>query len=215
MLLRGKGMVSYEASRRIHGFYFITPTPGTTANLITQASQAVRGGAGVIQYRDKHSPDRVRCQNARVLKKECRHALFIVNDRPDIALASGADGVHLGAEDMAPELVRSLAGGKLLIGVTVRDARGAAEAERCGADYVSLGPVYPTHTKSVGVLACGPERIGEVKKACTLPIVAIGGITRARARAVVEAGADALCAIAAVCDADFPEDEVRWFASLF
>jgi thiamine-phosphate pyrophosphorylase len=139
-------------------------------------------------------------EHARAIRKLTRRAgrLFIVNDRLDIALASGADGVHLGQEDLPMADARSLSPKGFLIGVTVHDVVEAVEAEKGGADYIGLSPIFCTGSKSDAGAACGIEMIRKVRKAISIPLVAIGGIGPSNAREVLEAGADGLAVISAV-----------------
>jgi len=119
---------------------------------------------------------------------------FILNDRLDIALAVGADGVHLGDEDLPIREARRLAGGDFIIGATVRDGQMAKEAERAGATYVGLGPIFDTNTKNAGS-PLGTNIIPSVKERCALPVIAIGGINLERVERVLRAGADGIAVI--------------------
>jgi len=164
------------------------------------AERALAGGADVIQLRDKKLEGRRLMEHARAIRKLTNDAgkSFIVNDRLDVALASGADGVHLGQEDMALADARALAPEGFLIGVTVHDLREAVEAEKGGADYLGLSPIFATGSKSDAGSACGLDMLRKVKRAVSVPVVAIGGINAANAREVLEAGADGLAVISAV-----------------
>jgi len=164
------------------------------------AERALAGGADVIQLRDKKLEGRRLMEHARAIRKLTNDAgkSFIVNDRLDVALASGADGVHLGQEDMALADARALAPEGFLIGVTVHDLREAVEAEKGGADYLGLSPIFATGSKSDAGSACGLDMLRKVKRSVSVPVVAIGGINAANARKVLEAGADGLAVISAV-----------------
>jgi thiamine-phosphate pyrophosphorylase len=112
-----------------------------------------------------------------------------VNDRVDLALAGGADGVHVGDEDLPPEAARRLLPPGAILGVTVRDLRGALAAHAAGADYVGLGPVFPTATKQLDFPPLGLARIAEISRASPVPVVAISGIGASNIRQVAAAGA--------------------------
>jgi len=123
--------------------------------------------------------------------------LFIVNDRLDIALAAGADGVHLGQDDLPPDAARAVAGRRLIIGVSPPSLEQALAAEEAGADYIGVGPVFPTATKP-DYPAVGLELVRKVAERVRIPFVAIGGIDRTNAAAVVAAGARRLAVVRAV-----------------
>jgi thiamine-phosphate pyrophosphorylase len=164
------------------------------------AERAVEGGADVIQLRDKRMEGRALMEHARAIRRLTKRAgrLFIVNDRVDVALASGADGVHLGQEDIPLRDARAIAPEGFIIGVTVHDVAEAEEAERGGADYIGLSPIFLTGSKSDAGAACGLGTLREVKARILIPVVAIGGIGPSNAREVLEAGADGLAVISAV-----------------
>ena len=184
-----------------YGLYVVTDEALSTGLSHTEiAKRAVAGGADVIQLRDKDMEGRKLLEHARAIRYITRRAgrLFIVNDRLDIALASGADGIHLGQEDMPLADARSISPKGFLIGVTVHDVEEAVEAEKGGADYVGLSPVFATDSKNDAGSACGPDMLKAVKMAVSIPVVAIGGIGPGNARDVLEAGADGLAIISAV-----------------
>jgi thiamine-phosphate pyrophosphorylase len=149
--------------------------------LLEAARLALRGGADIIQLREKEAKDREILSLARDLR-EMTHdagALFIVNDRPDIARLAGADGVHLGQTDLPPAAARAILGPDGIIGVSTHSVEQARQAVADGADYIGVGPMFPTATKgySEGV---GPSYIREAASVAGLPLVAIGGITPER-----------------------------------
>ncbi len=167
------------------------------------ARQAVDGGAGVIQLRDKTRGSRELVKIGRDIRKITRDAgaLFIVNDRLDVALACGADGVHLGQGDLSPGTARQLAPPGFLIGVSVGDAVQARKAEAAGADYVVLSPVFTTASKTDAGPGHGLAELAKIRSAVRVPVLAIGGITRANASEVIRAGADGIAVISAVVSA--------------
>jgi thiamine-phosphate pyrophosphorylase len=130
-----------------------------------------------------------------------RSVPFIINDRLDIALACGADGVHLGQDDMPPDAARKLLGGVKIIGVSANTLKEAREAERLGADYVGLGPIYATVTKDTDLPVLGPEGIRRMREKIGIPIVAIGGINAGNAAAVMKAGAAGVAVVSAILGA--------------
>jgi len=172
---------------------------------------AIRGGARLIQYREKQATTRRMIAVARALAEVCHQggALFLVNDRLDVALAVAADGVHLGRQDMPVALARSLLGPERLIGVSVQAARAMAEAEREGADYLSLSPVFATPTKPDHEVPLGLEGGRALAGRSRLPVVAIGGSDRTNAAEVIRAGAHGVCVISAVLRAPDPEQAAR------
>jgi thiamine-phosphate pyrophosphorylase len=164
------------------------------------ARLALEGGADVIQLRDKEMEGRKLLEHAVEIRKLTRKAgaLFIVNDRLDIALASKADGVHLGQEDMPVKAARKLCPKRFIIGVTAHDVAESVRAEKEGADYIGLSPIFQTGSKGDAGTACGVAMIRKVKEKLWIPVVAIGGIGPSNAEEVLEAGADGLAVISAV-----------------
>ena len=152
-------------------------------------------GVRVMQLRLKSASGRDLLAAARAIATMCRErgAMLIVDDRTDIAMLAGADGVHLGQEDLPLEAARRLAGSEMIIGISTHSVEQAVAAERGGADYIGFGPMYPGGLRD-NVVGKGLDLLREVRAAVRIPIVAIGGITEATMPAVLEAGADA-CAI--------------------
>jgi thiamine-phosphate pyrophosphorylase len=163
--------------------------PAALARLLLDA------GARVMQLRLKSASGRDLLAAARVIATMCRErgAMLIVDDRTDIAMLAGADGVHLGQEDLPVEAARRLAGSEMIIGISTHNVEQAVAAECGGADYIGFGPMYPGGLRN-NVAGKGLELLREVRAAVRIPIVAIGGITEATVPAVLAAGADA-CAI--------------------
>ena len=152
-------------------------------------------GVRVMQLRLKSASGRDLLAAARAIATMCRErgAMLIVDDRTDIAMLAGADGVHLGQEDLPLEAARRLAGSEMIIGISTHSVEQAVVAERGGADYIGFGPMYPGGLRN-NATGKGGDLLREVRAAVRIPIVAIGGITEATMPAVLEAGADA-CAI--------------------
>ncbi|WP_224365489.1 thiamine phosphate synthase [Hyalangium versicolor] len=170
-----------------------------------KAARLLSGGARILQLRMKRTPPREALAAAREVVAACRRvgALCLLNDRVDLALLSGADGVHVGDEDLPPEAARELLGAGRVVGVTVRSAAGARAAREAGADYVGLGPVFGTTTKQVPAPVLGLEAFAAVVRDSPLPVVGIGGVGLANIAQVAAAGAH--CA-AVVSDALLAED---------
>ncbi|OPY29128.1 MAG: Thiamine-phosphate synthase [Methanomassiliicoccales archaeon PtaU1.Bin030] len=172
---------------------------------------ALDGGADVIQLRDKDLSGRDLYALAREMASlvHASRARFIVNDRLDIALAAGADGVHLGQYDLPVAAARSLSPPSFIIGVSVGSVEEALAAERDGADYVALSPVFSTPTKDDAGPGHGLEVLREIKAAVKLPVIAIGGVNAGNVTEVVAAGADGVAVISAVLGADDVEAAAR------
>jgi thiamine-phosphate pyrophosphorylase len=164
------------------------------------AQLAVLGGAGIIQLRDKGRSCAELAAVGREIAAITRKAgaVFIVNDRLDVAMTCGADGVHLGQGDLRVDTARQLAPPGFIIGVSVGTAEEAEEAEREGADYVALSPTFSTASKDNAGPGQGLDRLREIRCAVSIPVIAIGGITRQNAGDVIAAGADGIAVISAV-----------------
>ena len=169
------------------------------------AEAAILGGADVLQLRDKESSSGRLYRVAMQLRKLTRDANipFIVNDRLDIALAADADGVHVGQADLPASVVREIMGPGRILGVSVDTVEEALLAEKDGADYLGVGPVFEARgTKPDAGEPLGVDRIARIRRHCRLPIVAIGGIDAENAGKVRDAGADAAAVISAIGTAD-------------
>jgi thiamine-phosphate pyrophosphorylase len=169
------------------------------------AEAAILGGADVLQLRDKEASSGMLYRVALQLRKLTRDTKvpFIVNDRLDIALAADADGVHVGQADLPASVVREIMGPGKILGVSVDTVEEAIQAEKDGADYLGVGPVFEAReTKPDAGEPLGVDRIARIRRHCRLPIVAIGGIDAENARRVREAGADAAAVISAIVAAD-------------
>jgi len=164
------------------------------------AEQAVEGGAGVIQLRDKTCSLRDLVRIGREIGAITRRtgATFIVNDRFDVALACGADGVHLGQDDLRCDTVRQIAPAGFVIGVSVGSVEEAVDAEQGGADYVALSPVFSTGSKVDAGPGHGLEMLRAICDSVRIPVIAIGGIGPDNAGSVIDAGAEGVAVISAV-----------------
>jgi thiamine-phosphate pyrophosphorylase len=181
------------------GLYFITDRHLSKNGVLHDAEQALKAGVKVIQYREKEHSTGSQLHEALQIKELCSryNALFIVNDRIDIALASCADGVHLGQEDMPLVTAKRLLP-EAIIGVTVHNTTEAEEAEKGGASYLGVSPVFETSTKKDAGKPAGIRLIKDVRKATTLSLVAIGGINDSNLDSVLSAGCRSVCMISAV-----------------
>ena len=179
--------------------------------LADAVAAACRGGVRVVQVREKEAADAEVAAIARDLAPIVREAggLLIVNDRVDAALAAGADGVHLGPEDAPPAEARRRVGPDLLVGVTTHDLAQANRAVAEGADYVGIGPVFPTDTKGVPIRVVGPEAAGRVGRSIAVPAFAIGGISPANAKRLRAEGVSRAAVCAAILGAEDPEAAAR------
>lgn len=183
--------------KRIHGLYAIIDTTYTEPSAAAgTASLLIAGGATVIQLRAKGISAAEMLEAALAIRRATSdgNALFIVNDRIDVALIAGADGVHLGQDDIPAKDAISLLKG-LIIGVSTHNEREARQAETDGATYISFGPIFPTRTKKDADTPKGLERLKDIKACMRLPVVAIGGITEESAVDVISAGADSVAMI--------------------
>jgi thiamine-phosphate pyrophosphorylase len=171
---------------------------------------ALRGGVDLVQLRDKDAADEALVATGRELRDLCHHhgALFIVNDRPDLALACDADAVHLGQDDANVEAVRAEVGDRLAIGLSTHTPDQIAAAEASSADYYAVGPVHETPTKP-GRPAVGLELVRHAAGVATKPWFAIGGIDPGNAAAVAAAGARRVVVVRAIRDADDPATAAR------
>ncbi|MBM2831391.1 MAG: thiamine-phosphate pyrophosphorylase, partial [Dehalococcoidia bacterium] len=206
----------HDKRQTIRGLYVIIDTESLRGRkAIDVTGQAIRGGARIIQLRDKTLPKGELEKIAQGMKALCKgHGVpFIVNDHLDIALATGADGLHLGQKDMAVATARRLLPADRVIGCSTKTVEQALKAQAEGADYLAVGAIYPTSTKVETVLV-GLERLREIKSKASLPVVAIGGINRGNAAEVVEAGADALAVITAVLTPEDAEQAARQMVSV-
>lgn len=205
----------------IHGLYAITdPTLIPDRQLLPAAEAALRGGARLLQYRDKTATPEQRRQRASQLQALCRqhNTLFLVNDDPALAADIDADGVHIGQSDGGIARARRLLGPDRIIGVTCHSDLGLAEQAACaGADYVAFGRFFPSLTKPQAP-AADPHILYQARQRLTIPLVAIGGIDADNGGQLLNPGADALAVIHALFANPSPErveQAARHLAALF
>jgi len=189
---------------RLPKIYPLTDVPLTGLPHAEQVRRLALGGAKVIQLREKDMTGAALDDAAvEALAVAREHGVrLIINDRVDIAMAVGADGVHLGQDDLSPAVVRRLLGGRVIIGYSTHNLAQAQEALTLQIDYIAIGPVFSTSTKADTAPTVGLDGIAEVKKAIgNVPLIAIGGINEMNAASVFDAGADSVAVISALlCD---------------
>ncbi|MBI5410615.1 MAG: thiamine phosphate synthase [Nitrospirae bacterium] len=171
--------------------------------LVDLLTQTAAAGARLFQYRDKTSSPAVAYRQALQLRQAAADAgaIFLVNDRCDLALAVGADGVHLGQEDLPLAHARTILGPDKIIGISTHNAFQVQEATKGGADYIGFGPIFPTGTKPDHEAVVGIEGFRTIRPLTHLPVFAIGGITVDKVGELIEAGADGVAVISAVAEA--------------
>jgi thiamine-phosphate pyrophosphorylase len=193
----------------VHGtiakLHVVTP-PGVHGRDLVTTQALLEAGAPLVQVRTKSVDDRVRLEVAGVVVGAARAsgATCLVNDRVDIALAAGADGVHVGADDLPAAAARRLLGAAAVVGATCRNAEDGRRAEGEGASYLGVGPVYATSTKKGLPDPIGPRGVEAIAAAVSIPIIGISGVTADNASAVLDAGAWGVAVVAAVYGSEDP-----------
>jgi thiamine-phosphate pyrophosphorylase len=187
--------------RRSHLYLVTSPSE----NIVEVVEAALKGGLTLVQYREKEGDDSDRLVTAKKLRQLCHkyNALFIVNDRPDIALAVDADGVHVGQTDLPVSVVRQLIGLQKIVGLSTTNPQELKIALDQNPDYIGVGPVYPTPTKP-DKPAATIEYVSYVAKNCQIPWFAIGGIDADNINEVINAGATRICVVRAIMKAEQP-----------
>ena len=191
--------------------YLVADPDASTGPIEDVVEAALRGGVTAVQLRAKRLTDRQATELAKRLAVRCRAhgALFIVNDRLDITSASGADGVHLGVDDLPLEDARRIAGPDMVIGFSPETDAQAASAKVFGASYLGVGPVFGTASKSDAGEAIGISVVRRRVELAGIPVVGIGGITAANAPQVMGAGAAGVAVVSAILGAADPELAAR------
>lgn len=184
-------------------------------SLMEQVESAIKGGATCVQLREKELDDARFFEEAVEMGKLCRkyNVPFIINDNVEIAVKCGADGIHVGQKDMEAGNVRSLVGDDMIIGVSAQTVEQALAAERAGADYLGVGAVFSTATKTD---ACdvSHQTLKEICSAVSIPVVAIGGISKNNIMELSGAGVDGVALVSAIFAADDIESECRLLREL-
>jgi len=196
--------------------YMILDAALLTTSELEAARKLADAGVRLIQYRNKRGSSRELLQASSALAAELvpRGALFFVNDRPDVALLSGANGVHIGQSDLPVAETRAVLGQGKLLGVSTHNLEQFRAAAETDADYIALGPVFATDSKANPDPVVGTVMIREARKLTKKPIVGIGGISLERAKEVMEAGADSVAVISDVLRASDPAKRARQFLDL-
>ncbi|MGP8154703.1 MAG: thiamine phosphate synthase [Smithella sp.] len=173
--------------------------------------QSVKGGASFVQLREKEISTRFFVEEAGRIKKllEPYKVPLIINDRVDVAVACGAEGVHIGQEDMPYEIVRKLMGKKAIIGLSVETWEDVVASQKLDVSYIGVSPVFDTLTKTNTKGAWGLEGLARIKTISRHPLVAIGGINESNVREVVMAGADCIAVVSAICASPYPKSATR------
>jgi len=214
-------LLRQDKLKHISGLYVIIDTQALKGRKhIEVASQAIRGGARTIQLRDKVQSKEKLLPVAQQLKTLCteQNVLFIINDYLDVALGTDADGLHLGQDDLPVKVARKLLPLGKILGCSTTTVEQATKAQSEGADYIAVGAMYPTSSKTATrtpAKVVGLETLRQVKQAISLPLVAIGGITKDNVSEVIAAGADSVAVISAILGAESPEDAARQIADIF
>lgn len=211
-ILESRLLLQQEQHFKDLQLYLVT-SPSET--LFATVEKALQGGLKLVQYRDKNTDDLIRLTNAEKLCQLCHQygALFIMNDRADLAKAVNADGVHLGQQDLPIAVAREIIGQGKIIGRSTTNPQEMERAIAEGADYIGVGPVYETPTK-IGKVAAGLEYVRYAASNSQIPWFAIGGIDLSNINDVQEAGAQRVAVVRAIMQADDPISVTQQFLSL-
>lgn len=197
----------YDKRKVDYSLYLVTDRTLSLGRSNLEVIQAaVEGGVTMVQLREKKATTREFYQEGLKIKDYLisQHIPLIINDRIDIALALGADGVHLGQEDMPVDLARRILGPQMLIGASVFTREEAKRAEALGADYLGLSPIFTTETKPELSQQIGTEGIPRLKQAVKIPVVGIGSMGQANTYEAVKAGLDGVAVVSAICSQQDP-----------
>lgn len=169
---------------------------GALTEIVEFATELTAGGATLIQLREKHASSREILRLARELRRVLpQNVRLILNDRADLCVAAGADGVHVGQDDLSPDATRRIVGPERIVGVSTHNPEQVNSADQSAADYVAVGPVFNTSSKENPDPVIGLEGVKRARALTQKPLVAIGGITIENCRSVIEAGADSVAVI--------------------
>lgn len=194
-------------------YAILDPAQAGGRSILELCDELLAAGARLIQYRDKTATSRELFERSRELVARVRQAggIFIVNDRADVAAAVGANGVHVGQDDLPVEMARVVVGAGRIVGFSTHNLEQVAAAGKTSADYIAFGPVYPTRSKARPDRVAGLEGLRRARQATRKPLVAIGGITLERAGEVMTAGADSVAVIADLLGAPDVKARARAF----
>ena len=184
-------------------------------NLASQVEEALKGGATCIQLREKDMEEEAFLAEAWEIKALCRkyHVPFIINDNVSVAVKCGADGIHVGQHDMAASNVRALVGDEMILGVSAQTVEQALLAEKNGADYLGVGAVFSTSTK-LDADSVSHETVKEICRAVSIPVVAIGGISKHNILQLKGTGVDGVALVSAIFASSDIEKECRGLLAL-
>lgn len=201
--LESKLLTRHRQKRLAQSLLYLVTSP--TENLLEIVESSLKGGLSLVQYRHKGDNDQEKLAIAQKLKKICHkyHALFIINDRVDLAVAVDADGVHLGQQDLPVTLARQLLGSQKIIGLSTTNPEEMQRAIQAKVDYIGVGPVYETPTKP-GKAAAGFDYVRYAAQNSPIPWFAIGGIDAGNLSQVMEAGASRVAVVRAIMEAEKP-----------
>lgn len=167
-----------------------------TFHIVAFAQELADGGVELIQYRNKSGDERAMLSHARELRRVLGSQVrLIMNDRADLCIAAGFDGVHVGQDDLSPESARLMVGKDRIVGVSTHNVEQLRKADHSPVDYIAYGPIFATSAKQNPDPVVGLDGLRAARRLTTKPLVAIGGITRANVRSVIEAGADSVAVI--------------------
>ena len=211
-ILESKILAHDRYQKLLQAKLYLVTSPSDT--LLETVKAALEGGLTLVQYRAKNLDDTQRIAQAKPLCDLCHEygALFIVNDRVDVAVAVNADGVHLGQHDLPVALARQILGPNRIVGCSTTNPDEMRRALEAGADYIGVGPVYETPTKP-GKAAAGLDYVRHVAQSVTIPWFAIGSLTPSNLREVMEAGAERVAVVRAIMEADHPTLVTQYFLS--
>ncbi|MED3758210.1 thiamine phosphate synthase [Peribacillus frigoritolerans] len=186
--------------------YLVTEESIAIEELTKIIAESVSGGVSIVQLREKNNSSLSFYEKASALKQLLNELSIplIINDRVDIALAVGADGIHIGQDDLPLPVVKKMVPEDMIVGVSVSTLEEALEAERNGADYIGVGSVFPTKTKQDATLMA-LEDLGEICRGVSIPAVAIGGITAVNISALSDSGLSGTAVVSAIMNADNPK----------
>jgi thiamine-phosphate pyrophosphorylase len=197
------------------GLCFITDRKVSGLSHVDMTRKVLRNGVQWVQFRDKETSRREIYQNSIRLRRLTKDydSIFIIDDFPDIAMCTGADGVHLGQDDLPLKEARKIMGRGKIIGISTHSLEQASEAERDGADYIGFGPVFATLTKDAG-RPKGIAMLRKIRKRVNIPVVAIGGISLENISSVLQTGVDAVAVASAILRGDIEKNTKRFMDHL-
>ena len=177
---------------------------------------AVRGGVTCVQLREKDCTTREFINEALAIKDFLKTSKIplIINDRLDVAQAVGAEGIHLGQSDMPFSMAKTIVGNSMIIGISAESVKDAIQAEKEGADYIGVSPIYKTPTKTDTAPPLGLPGLREIRKAVNIPLVGIGGLNKSNVYDVIKNGGDGVAVVSAIVSADDPEESSRALRSI-